>query len=266
MYSKMCLTNGIIELWEYTKVNTNPILNLCETEYGKSVNSDLHYLQTQSRRRDVVRRLIRLNFTSKAKFVTLTFKDEIKDVVKANKLFNLFIKRLAYNLKSNPKYIAVIEFQDKKQRGVVHYHLLIDMPYISKERLAKIWSYGFIFINKIRHVDDLGAYVSKYMSKERNDLRLKGLKGYNCSHDLERPTYLKSWKGDSKTIMQLVEMYGLTEKNATYHRSGQTEEGGEYHYFQFNLNRINGKKQDENNLNGHNNEAQWRSNSRLSCN
>lgn len=61
--------------------------------------------------------------------------------------------------------------------------MISNLPYIAAKELENIWSNGFIKINAIDKVDNLGAYVIKYMTKDHADERLQGLKAYNCSKD-----------------------------------------------------------------------------------
>lgn len=125
-------------------------------------------------------------------FATFTFAEEIIDPKITNKIFSKFIKRLNYEIgydkKSFLKYVTVIEFQDFSRDGVVHYHtIFFNLPFIIKNLLAEIWGQGFINIHKIDHVDNAGAYVSKYMSKHFEDDRLDGLKRYFSSKGLLKP-------------------------------------------------------------------------------
>ena len=103
--------------------------------------------------RNRLRRLITANFDEHSKFITLTFKENLTDVKKANYEYMKFIQRLRYRY-GDFKYIAVIEFQ---KRGAVHYHMISNLPYIDNSKLCEIWGQGFVKINDIRHVDNVGA-------------------------------------------------------------------------------------------------------------
>lgn len=118
-------------------------------------------------------------------FLTLTFKKNIKDIKEANYHYTLFIQRLKYQIRSNLKYIAVIEFQ---KRGSIHYHcVFFNLPFIQKDKLESIWSHGFSNIQIAKNINDVSKYVSKYMSKQLLDKRLVGQKAYFCSRGLQRP-------------------------------------------------------------------------------
>jgi len=137
------------------------------------------------------------------KFLTLTFKADIKDLKIANNLFKEFIKRLNKKMSKKVGYIAVPEYQ-KKSRDVVHYHLLCDLPYIDANDLAKIWQHGFIQINKIKNQQAISKYVSKYISKDFDE-RQFGKKRYFCSRNLKKS---KELLGYSAKIL-----YTKLEKN-----------------------------------------------------
>lgn len=123
----------------------------------------------------------------KPKFLTLTFKENIKDFNQANYEFTKFIQRLnenVYGRKSNAnlKYLVVPEFQ---KRGAIHYHVIFfNLPYIAAAKLKGIWKQGFIKINAIDEVDNVGAYISKYMGKDNDDERLQAKKCFWGSRGL----------------------------------------------------------------------------------
>lgn len=143
-------------------------------------------------RRDL-RRLINANMCDGAKFLTLTFADNVTDLKAANYEFKLFRQRLEYDIGFKALYVAVVEFQ---KRGAIHYHVLFfNMPYMPANRLGGIWGRGFIKVNKIDEVDNLGAYVCKYMTKT-DDERLLGQKMYFSSRGLAKPIEVKGLAGD----------------------------------------------------------------------
>ena len=84
------------------------------------------------------------------------------------------------------EYLAVPEFQ---KRGAVHYHLLCDLPFVEVAELQEAWGQGFVKINKIDNVNNVGAYVSKYLGKEMDE-RSFGKKKFFCSRNLKKPVEL----------------------------------------------------------------------------
>ena len=251
MYRKFIKSGDVVEVYEYEKINVKGAQidydNRAEKGSGEEERSRENYRQTSKKRGEIVRRLINSNFDcDDSKFVTLTFaendKFDITDVKSCNKEYDKFIKRLKRRY-SDVKYVTVIEFQ---KRGAVHYHMICNLPFVKKKELAELWGLGFVKINKISHVDNVGAYVSKYMSKEVADERLKGLRGYNASKNLERPVELKTWSDGNKVVNEVCDLY-IKNKKPVYSAKYTGDKIGQVAYAQYNLKKI--KKQQKNKLN-----------------
>jgi len=138
-------------------------------------------------------------------FLTLTFdenkfenKKEITEFEKCNYWFMTFMQRLKYGF-SGIKYLAVPEFQGdyyfrtnikKGFGGAIHYHLLLNQRADTK-KIEKIWRHGFVKINKIKSINNVGLYVSKYLSKESFNKKYFGKKKFFYSRNLNRPQEFK---------------------------------------------------------------------------
>lgn len=234
-YEKIIVTQGVVEVTRYEK------LNVCGggLRDGDGEHREENYKQTQKKRRNTIRRLICTNFDSNSKFVTLTFNNsmgfDIKDVKQCNSYFHDAIRRLRY-LYPYLKYVAVVEFQDKNDRGAVHYHVICNLPYIKKVELSEIWGGGYVKINRIDKVDNVGAYVVKYMNKDIDDVRLQGLKAYNCSKGLQKPLEFKTWdERDCELIRYYEEL--LKDKSPSYVGAYKSDKAGAIEYRQYNLGR-----------------------------
>ena len=123
------------------------------------------------------------------KFVTLTFAGNMSNPRKANKYYTLFIKRLDYFLfplgERSLKYVTILEFQ---KRGALHYHsIFFNLPYLSWKKLNTLWGKGFVFIQRVDRIKDLGHYVTKDMVKSFDDPRLYKQKRYFRSDGLHEP-------------------------------------------------------------------------------
>lgn len=202
-------------------------------------NALKNYANTNQRRRDKIRRLACTNFNNRYdKFLTLTFAENKTNIEECNLLFKNFIKRLKYkyNLLCL-KYLAVIEFQE---RGAVHYHVLLNIPYISHKELQELWGNGFVFVNAISHVDNLGAYILKYMTKDNNDTRLMGKKAYLTSRNLKQEETIVNHdlKDFDKLESKIIQKYNLNDLKAVYEANYDTETLGNCTYKQYNLERI----------------------------
>ena len=186
-YQRRLIRSGnVIELCEYEKPvirgsggarrgRANQALTSKET---KQKNRS----KTAARARAYVRRIINAN-PQLNKFLTLTYWENLQDVRQARKDFDVFIKRLK-RIHPHLQFVCVIEFQ---KRGAVHFHLLCNLPYVDVNALAKLWGHGFIKLNRIDNVDNVGAYVTKYMTKESMDERLIGYRSYSMSRGLNMP-------------------------------------------------------------------------------
>ncbi len=146
-------------------------------------------------------------------FLTLTFdenkfenKQDITEFEKCNYLFMTFMQRLKYNF-PGIKYLAVPEFQGdyyfrtnikKEFGGAIHYHLLLNQK-IEVKKIEKIWRHGFVKINKIKSINNVGLYVSKYLSKESFNRKYFGKKKFFYSRNLNKPKEFKGQEGE--TIM-----------------------------------------------------------------
>lgn len=126
-------------------------------------------------------RLIRCN-TDLTKFVTLTYKNNIKNRKKAYNDLKQFTTKLKLNY-PNLKYISIIEYQ---KRGAIHFHLLMNIPYIKHNFIEKLWNKGFIKINYIKNIANTSLYLTKYFTKDTFN-RLYKEKKYTSSRNLKKP-------------------------------------------------------------------------------
>lgn len=242
--AKMIVTGHIIEVWHYEHDiqvgKRQPKEPLYDLETGeiivvsrKEKTLEQVRLDNCRRSRNELRRLISANFSERSKFLTVTFRDgavkDVHDVEECNKQFGLFIKRLKYETGEDLKYAAVIEFQDKYGRGAVHYHVICDLKYIPYERLLEIWGLGGVWINQINHVDNVGAYVTAYMTKDNLDDRLRGKKAYMTSRgNLTRPIKLYGYDA-----LELEEEYCKDEQKV-FTNSYISEHQGLVSYAEYN--------------------------------
>lgn len=235
---KYVISGEIIEVYNYSQYNFGKGGANRTKEKSENIEKSLeNYANTNQRRRDMVRRLACSNFDSETcKFFTLTFADNMTDVKNCNYLFMKFILRLNYKFQTKIKYLAVIEFQE---RGAVHYHVLSDMPYIPQRELQEIWGHGFVYINAVKHVDNIGAYIVKYMSKNTEDTRLQGLKAYLYSRNLVKPYEIVNHDLKEFELLEkkMSEKYQLSKLKPVFVSNYDTEKLGSCEYIQYNLRR-----------------------------
>lgn len=126
--------------------------------------------------------------------VILTYKDKnvyYNDIDKADEQVKEFFKKLRRVYNDEIKYVATREFQE---RGVVHYHLLLNM-YVPIEVLN--WAWNGIkrvslkgmeneekfkgWVSVVYHKDTIKAinYVAKYLMKEIEFMKMETKNGYS---------------------------------------------------------------------------------------
>lgn len=169
-----------------------------------------------------VRRLVWCNYTQYSKFLTLTYKDTVLDVKRVRRDITTFVqsmKRKGYPL----EYLYVLEHQKERglkegNEGCLHAHMIVfGDRYIPLEILKSCWKHGIIDIHKLKDVNNVGAYVCKYITKE--DLADFGAHAYACSKGLKRPIedcYYASGYSD-KLGQQSVFSSVLDDMDVRYH-------------------------------------------------
>jgi len=240
--AKVVMSGHIVELYEYEKdIKTgkdNKDGSKSVGRAGKNASDEDKEKNREialSRSKREVRRLINSNVDAwgeKPKFFTLTFRENVTDIKWANKEFKKFRQRLSryiWRESNNLKYVAVIEFQ---KRGAVHYHVVtFNMPYVPHADLERIWGHGFVHIRAIDDCDNVGAYVTKYMTKDHDDERLREQKCYFSSRGLVKPVEEIIEKEDLDTLRVAL------SPNKTYENEFQSEYVGKISYEQYNLKR-----------------------------
>ncbi|HFK1772860.1 TPA: Rep protein [Bacillus paranthracis] len=200
---------------------------------GEIMEKDTHLesrAKSNIRARNHIRRLTLANFSNKSKFLTLTFKENETDLKRANERFKEFVKKVRKHEQKDFKYLAVIEFQ---KRGAIHYHIICNLKYLKAKKIEEYWGQGFIKINRINHVDNIGAYVVKYMTKEDADERLIGKKMYQCSKGLDKPKELIG--AQAEYVLAQLEKEGRKKAYSSEYENRQT--GNKIEYMEYNLSR-----------------------------
>ena len=154
---------------QYLDLETGEIKNFNQSENrSENVNS---LRQTMKK----MRYLINNNFSGKKNelALTLTYKENITDTKQLMRDLQNFIDKLRYRFKDRSKieFIHVIEPQE---RGAWHSHTLLrfedlEYIYIPNKEIADIWGHGFVTVKGLKDVDNIGAYLSAYLT----DLPLK---------------------------------------------------------------------------------------------
>lgn len=195
--TKVVKSGNVIEVYQYENDVLYGYQDTRKASKGRqkkasAEDAELNRKKVVGRAERDLRRIINTNFVSgSSRFITLTFKDNVTCIKTANYEFKKFVQRWKYDLGHDLKYSVVIEFQ---KRGAVHYHCMFyNLPNrLNLPALRKLWGHGSVNVKRvIDSVDNVGAYVVKYMSKSADDPRLMGKKCYFNSRNLKKPTEYK---------------------------------------------------------------------------
>ena len=252
---RIIYSGNIYELYTYSI----PIRKGYEREKGKGGRSVMANFEqkavnrvlTMNRAKRDVRRLINANAYAyedsegniiKPVFISFTYKENVTDLKWSNREYSKFIQRLNFNFgykTAHFKYVTVIEFQE---RGAIHYHtVFFNLPlkadFVSKEEPGKadalieaIWKHGWCKVVDITEVDNVGAYLTKYMTKETIDERLVEEKCYFSARGLLKPVTI-----DNENAVNTMEEY-LKNKKARYEKTFESKMNGDVDYKQYNEN------------------------------
>lgn len=180
---KVTTMNHIVEVQYMEKVNTKAHIRKLDSDSYVDLNTgeirEFEHTENRSQGENSLRKtfnklreLVRTNFNGSANelFVTLTYRGDLQtnDTKIVYEDFKNFMKRLKYKYKKQTTidYINVLE---PHASGKFHMHALLrfndlDTIYIPNDDLAKIWGNGFVVIQSLKNVDDIGAYVSAYLT------------------------------------------------------------------------------------------------------
>ncbi|WP_199173088.1 hypothetical protein, partial [Sporosarcina sp. P17b] len=173
--------NHIVEVQHMEKRNSsNHIRKLDSERYVELSTGEIKFFERSETRADnlnslrqtfkKLRYLINNNFSgcSNELFITLTYAKQTKDHLQVGKDYDSFLKRLKrkYNESTSIDAIRVLE---PHASGCYHLHVLLRFNelksiYLPNELLATLWGNGFVSIQSLKDVDNIGAYVSAYLS------------------------------------------------------------------------------------------------------
>lgn len=214
---KITQTGNITQILSLARKNSKcPIKKLNKDEYLFLDTGEIfqcNHIENRSQNLNTIRfsisnlrNLINNNFFGGQNelWITLTFGDnKIYNPKELYPIFSNFIKRLRYTYKDfKLDYIYVPEPHEK---GDWHIHLLLKADkslYIENSVLNKIWSFGFVKVNRLKDIDNIGAYVSAYLINIKDGERTKKgarLPLYPAGHQLYRFS-----KGIKKPISKYV--------------------------------------------------------------
>lgn len=155
---------------EFRKISKEKYVNLTTGElfnYDLSENRSENIMGLKKSFRKL-RDLINNNFAGNENelHIILTYKENMMDQEKLYNDFRAFWQRFKRKFGLDFDYLAVIEPQE---RGAWHYHLLVRQinnisVFIDSAELANVWGHGFVKIRNLKDIDNIGAYLSAYLT------------------------------------------------------------------------------------------------------
>lgn len=149
---------------EYTIVATGEVRKAKHRTSRTDDKTAIDELKKTMRR---MRQLINANWCGDANelMITLTYADNMTDPKQLKKDMEKWLKKAKRRL-GEIKYLYVVEPQ---ARGAWHSHCLIKQlsahnTYWPAEDVAAAWGHGYVKVQRITGVDNVGAYLSAYMT------------------------------------------------------------------------------------------------------
>ena len=174
-YTKMGNITEVVSLQH--KNNECPILKLNKDEFLLKSTGEIFessHIENRSQNLNTIRasicdlrHLINNNFFGGKNelWITLTFGEtKVYNPKELCRYFQTFMQRLRYKYKN--KKLDYIYVPEPHEKGDWHIHLLLKADselYISNKELNQIWGNGFVKVNRLKDIDNIGAYVSAYL-------------------------------------------------------------------------------------------------------
>lgn len=176
---------NIVEIMHMMKMNTKPnIKKLSKTHYVELSTGEIkEFTPTVTRAQGKnslyktfkkLRNIINNNFSGRKNelFITLTFgadQNNWRPIVGDTGYLSKCSKAFQRKMRNNYGNIEFIRVLEPHEDGHAHYHMLIRFDdykaiYIPNDRLNAMWGNGFVTIHSLKDVDNIGAYVSAYLT------------------------------------------------------------------------------------------------------
>lgn len=257
--------NHIVEIQHMQKMNTQPnIKKMNKDEYVDLKTGEIktfNHFKTRNDSYNSLRQtfkklkyLVNNNFSGKKNelWVTFTYRGEeqTSDIKKVSRDYDNFRGRLERRFKKTTT-VDMLKILEPHASGNWHLHVLmrfndVKSIYIHSSEMAELWSHGFATVKSLKEVDNIGAYISSYLSdleltdqtvhvalqedrevavKEVNGQEKKFIKGgrlhlyppganiYSKSSGIKYPERKKTKYKNAKKIVGSVKPHYKTTKN-----------------------------------------------------
>lgn len=157
------------------KLDKERYVNLKTGEVGEFKQSEVRSDSYNSLRQTFkkLRYLINNNYTGAGNelHITLTYEENMMDTKKLYSDFDKFMKRFRYKYSKQYGSIDYMTVVEPQERGAWHHHLLVRFNdvngkkiFIPNHEVCEIWGHGFTKIHSLSGVDNIGAYLSAYLT------------------------------------------------------------------------------------------------------
>lgn len=196
-------------LTNFKRLGKDKMVNLATGEVIDCKISESKAENIRSLRQSIkrLRNLINSNFEGSKNelFITLTYAENMTDLNRLYEDFKYFFKKLK---KRFPDYdFLYIYTVEPQMRGSWHIHLLLKALnlselYIDNSVIEALWGHGFVKTKRLNQVDNVGAYLSAYLTDyiDEDGLKCKGVRLYlyppgmniyRCSRNCAKPEVFK---------------------------------------------------------------------------
>lgn len=222
-YARSRVSGNVIEVRRYEKMNSKmPVTKIDEFRYMvNSTGEILEYQKTDNRSDNLyglsvsmsnLRSILNENFAGSSSEIwfTVTYRENMQDSKKLYVDWHYFWKRLKHENPDIPlEYVAIAEPQ---KRGAWHLHVLIKRTdkkplFLPHKALMALWGHGGVNVKRLDSSDNIGAYLSAYLSNLPTDstteteksyakgarlhLYPPGMNFYRCSRGIKKPEWQK---------------------------------------------------------------------------
>ena len=170
--------NHVIEIQHMEKRNTKCHIKKLDADRYMDIETGeiKEFERTQNRAQGLnslrqtfkkLRYLINNNFVGAGNelFLTLTYANQTSDHLQVGKDYDRFMKRLKRRYGS----VDAVKVLEPHATGFWHMHVVarfndLSTVYIPNETLRDIWGNGWVTVKSLKDVDNIGAYVSAYVT------------------------------------------------------------------------------------------------------
>lgn len=162
MYMMRRSSGGYITKIDKDRYVDNRTGEVREFEHTDRRKDDIRAVRDSLRQgRDIIN--TNVSDASKCRWITLTYKENMTDSQKLYRDFDNFNRRCRERY-GHYEYITAVEPQG---RGAWHMHVLMifndNAPYMDNSIVSRCWGQGFVNVNSLKDIDNVGAYLTAYL-------------------------------------------------------------------------------------------------------